>query len=139
MCVVASIGARAAPQPRLPGDSIMNACAFTIKSGQRCSEIKHRYNGRVVEGRGGSGPARKRRPNMTAVKEHGYYSGLNMALAGLIKGKGLTVLDIGCGDGMLVEWLRKNGQIARAYGIEARPEAAARARSRCDVVWNADV
>lgn len=51
---------------------------------------------------------------------------------------GARVLDLGCGDGALLEWLRENKRV-EGRGIELRPELAQRAASRGVPVYQGDL
>lgn len=52
--------------------------------------------------------------------------------------EGARVLDLGCGDGALLAWLRENRRI-EGRGIEIRPELAQRAASRGVPVYHGDL
>lgn len=52
--------------------------------------------------------------------------------------EGARVLDLGCGDGALLEWLKANKRI-EGRGIELKPELAQRAASRGVTVYHGDL
>lgn len=58
-------------------------------------------------------------------------------ISGLIP-EGARVLDLGCGDGALLAWLRENKRI-EGRGIEVKPELAQRAASRGVPVYQGDL
>ncbi|MFE7314063.1 class I SAM-dependent methyltransferase [Streptomyces sp. NPDC057555] len=46
-----------------------------------------------------------------------------------------AVLDVGCGTGLMLHWLREHGHVGRLVGIDPDRAALARARRRADVEW----
>jgi methionine biosynthesis protein MetW len=60
------------------------------------------------------------------------------ALISSLVPEGSRVLDLGCGDGALLEWLRQNKRV-EGRGIEVRPELAQRAASRGVAVYQGDL
>lgn len=73
-----------------------------------------------------------------ADKPAGYYDGVNTLILWRLRGEKLHVLDVGCAHGRLLELLRQQGRLARGYGIEGHPAAAAEARTKLDRVWEGD-
>jgi 2-polyprenyl-3-methyl-5-hydroxy-6-metoxy-1,4-benzoquinol methylase len=57
----------------------------------------------------------------------------------LIQGKAGTALDVGCGFGSTLAWLKAGGYCATAYGIEINEQAAAVARGRLDAVYAGNI
>ncbi len=51
----------------------------------------------------------------------------------------IAVLEIGCGAGTTLKWLRTQRSVQYAVGIDLSPEAAERAKSIFDVVWTGDI
>jgi len=49
------------------------------------------------------------------------------------------VLEIGCGAGGTLRWLKQSGKAAQAYGLEYVPEAAAKAAEVADAVQSGDI
>ncbi len=60
------------------------------------------------------------------------------ALISALVADGARVLDLGCGDGGLLEWLRENKRV-EGRGIEVRPDLAQRAASRGVPVYQGDL
>lgn len=72
-------------------------------------------------------------------KPAGYYDGVNQLVLWRLRGENLRILDVGCANGRLLELVREQGRLAKGYGIEGHPEAAAAARNMLDRVWEGDV
>lgn len=72
-------------------------------------------------------------------KPLGYYDSVNMLVAQRISGAGLHILDVGCGNGRLIEYLKERNDIVQAFGIEGHDEAAGLARQHMDQVWEGNV
>jgi 2-polyprenyl-3-methyl-5-hydroxy-6-metoxy-1,4-benzoquinol methylase len=60
-------------------------------------------------------------------------------VAALVEGTGLSVLELGCGEGMLGAGLKARGVAARVVGVEIDERSAAAARGRLDEVHVADL
>ncbi len=71
-------------------------------------------------------------------KPGGYYDGANTLVLWRLRGENLCILDVGCAGGRLLEIVREEGRLAKGYGIEGYPEAAAAARNKLDRVWEGD-
>jgi methionine biosynthesis protein MetW len=52
----------------------------------------------------------------------------DLALAHMVQGAPLSLLDIGCGDGSVLAYMKKNRDVARAIGVDVSEKALARAR-----------
>ncbi|MBW1782639.1 MAG: methyltransferase domain-containing protein [Deltaproteobacteria bacterium] len=72
------------------------------------------------------------------MKEDGYYSLVREELLPLIPETAMKILDVGCGEGMLGEYLLQRGA-QTVIGVEKDPEAAQSARSRLTRVIEEDV
>ncbi len=68
-----------------------------------------------------------------------YYQGCNEALLQAVPADARTLLEVGCGEGMLGARLKTAIPQITAFGIEREPEIAARARERLDQVFTLDV
>jgi len=62
-----------------------------------------------------------------------YYQGCNMELLRFLDPQAQNVLDVGCAEGLLGEWIREN-RGCRVTGIELNPDAARAASDRLDKV-----
>jgi 2-polyprenyl-3-methyl-5-hydroxy-6-metoxy-1,4-benzoquinol methylase len=72
------------------------------------------------------------------MKEDGYYSLVREELLPLIPETAMKILDVGCGEGMLGEYLLQRGA-QTVIGVENNPGAAQSARSRLTRVIEEDV
>jgi SAM-dependent methyltransferase len=68
------------------------------------------------------------------LKAEDYFSTARTEIAPLLPDGVLRVLEIGCGDGATLAWLRETGRCSRAVGIELHAPAAAAARRHCERV-----
>ena len=68
----------------------------------------------------------------------GYFSNRRTEIAPLLPERTGRVLELGCGDGETMRWLRAERQVDHAAAIELSPEAAERARGVFDEVVEAD-
>jgi 2-polyprenyl-3-methyl-5-hydroxy-6-metoxy-1,4-benzoquinol methylase len=66
-------------------------------------------------------------------KPKNYYQGCNMELLQYLDPQPESVLDVGCAEGLLGEWIKKN-RGCRVTGIELSPDAARSASDRLDEV-----
>lgn len=71
--------------------------------------------------------------------DSGYFSNNREDVAELIENRAKTILDVGCGYGLLGASLKSIDKERRVVGIEGEPEAAGKACSFLDRVINADV
>jgi 2-polyprenyl-3-methyl-5-hydroxy-6-metoxy-1,4-benzoquinol methylase len=69
-----------------------------------------------------------------ANKPDGYYAHARTDIAPFLPPHADRVLEIGCGDGATLAWLKAQGRCALAVGIESFPGAAEAARGRADHV-----
>ena len=71
-------------------------------------------------------------PTLTARRSADYFSHARTEIEPLLPEGAVRVLDVGCGKGATVEWLKENGRCSFAAGIEMDAAAARRARRHCD-------
>ena len=71
--------------------------------------------------------------------DHGYFSNSREDVAELIEKSAKTILDVGCGKGMLGVSLKSADKERTVMGIEKYPDAADEARGLLDKVINADI
>jgi SAM-dependent methyltransferase len=69
-----------------------------------------------------------------AKKPDGYFGHARQEILPLVPGFADTVLEVGCGEGATLDWLRSMGRCRRTIGVELSPSAAARAMQRVDLV-----
>jgi 2-polyprenyl-3-methyl-5-hydroxy-6-metoxy-1,4-benzoquinol methylase len=67
-------------------------------------------------------------------KQRSYYAYARTEIAALIPGRGLKVLDVGCGQGATLAELKRSGKASVAVGIEINREAVAEAGKLLDGV-----
>jgi SAM-dependent methyltransferase len=74
-------------------------------------------------------------------KEAGYFGGVRMDILPLLPAASHTarVLEIGCGSGQTLEFLKETGRCAWAAGVELVHDVAASARTRADVVFEGNI
>jgi 2-polyprenyl-3-methyl-5-hydroxy-6-metoxy-1,4-benzoquinol methylase len=60
-------------------------------------------------------------------------------VAPFLPGRDLRILEIGCGAGATLAWLRAEGFCAWAGGVETYAPAAEQARGRLDRLWSGDI
>lgn len=75
---------------------------------------------------------------MQEQKQEWYYQFVRRDIAALLPEYAESALEIGCGGGATLDWLRENGHATRLTGIEINPEAAEVAFSRLDKVYQGD-
>lgn len=68
-----------------------------------------------------------------------YYSFVRRDIEPLLPERAERVLEVGCGNGGTLAWLKSAGRVAWTAGIEICPEAAAVARQRVDELHEGDV
>jgi 2-polyprenyl-3-methyl-5-hydroxy-6-metoxy-1,4-benzoquinol methylase len=71
---------------------------------------------------------------MQSRNEPGYFNFVRREIEGLLPAYAPRVLEIGCGTGATLAWLRDTGLAAHTTGIEFDPDAAALARARVDTL-----
>lgn len=69
-----------------------------------------------------------------AAKSGDYYANARTEIASLLPERAARVLEIGCGSGGTMRWLRGQREVAYAHGMELMPEAAELARGVFDRV-----
>lgn len=72
--------------------------------------------------------------NLYDAKDRAYYAHARTDITALVRGRGLKVLDVGCGRGATLAGLKRSGQAALAVGVEINPEAAGEAGRLLDEV-----
>ena len=75
---------------------------------------------------------------MQEQKQEWYYQFVRREIAPLLPEHAENVLEIGCGDGATLNWLRETGHAQWLTGIEINPEAAEVAFSRLDKIYQGD-
>ena len=68
-----------------------------------------------------------------------YYAHARTQIAPLLPSRLDRVLDVGCGQGATLEWLRAEKGARWVAGVEYMPEEAAVAQTRLDACWTGDV
>ena len=73
-------------------------------------------------------------------KDGAYFDNVRRDIAPLLPAHAAQVLEVGCGAGATLQWLRAEGRAGRTVGVELVPEVAERARGRVDelLVGNAE-
>ena len=71
---------------------------------------------------------------MYSGKSDGYFAGARTDVTDLLPGKMESVLELGCGTGATMRWLRATYDIRYAHGIELMPAVAEQARTTFDQV-----
>jgi SAM-dependent methyltransferase len=61
-----------------------------------------------------------------------YFDNRRLDIAPLLPAQAGVVLEVGCGAGATLQWLRQSGRATRTVGVELFPDAAERARERVD-------
>ncbi len=74
-----------------------------------------------------------------AEKSAGYFSHARKEIAPFLPRTSPRVLEIGCGSGATIGWLRQTGRAGYAIGVEIAEAAAAQAREHADEVYCLDV
>lgn len=82
---------------------------------------------------------------MTNAADYGhkagsYFDNVRRHIEPLLPAHAARVLEVGCGAGATLQWLKDSGRAGRTVGVELFPEAAARAHGRVDelLVGNAE-
>ncbi len=78
-------------------------------------------------------------PEDTEQKPADYYAGVRKEIRPLIPAGTKRVLDVGCGEGATVDWLKAKRLCEWAGGIEYHDAAPAAARARLDEVFEGDI
>jgi len=73
-------------------------------------------------------------PQSYADKDHRYFQNARTEIAPLLRGNAKKVLEIGCGAGATLHWLKSTDRCESAYGIELFHEPARTARHYADHV-----
>lgn len=76
-------------------------------------------------------------------KDEGYFTNTRKDIGELLPPRStmvgtLRVLELGCGDGATLHWLRQSGYADQTWGIELREDMALRAADKVDRVWVGD-
>jgi SAM-dependent methyltransferase len=69
-----------------------------------------------------------------AKKPDGYFGHARQDILPLVPRFAETVLEVGCGEGATLNWLRSLGRCRRTIGVELSPSAGARAAQHVDLV-----
>lgn len=77
--------------------------------------------------------------NVAADDRSSYYQNIRPEVCDLVEGRGLRVLELGCGEGRLGEELKRRGTASSVDGVELDAAAAADAQARLDRVHVADL
>jgi len=72
-------------------------------------------------------------------KKEWYYAFVRKDIASLLPAHSARVLEVGCGGGGTLAWLKNSGHASWTAGIELSSEAAGIARSRIDLLHEGDV
>ena len=72
-------------------------------------------------------------------KQDWYYAFVRKDIEPLLPAQAARVLEVGCGGGATLQWLKQSGRAAWTAGIELSPEAAHIAATRADQVLCGDV
>lgn len=76
---------------------------------------------------------------MQAITVQTYYSHTRKEVAPLIPKKVNRLLEIGCGSGATIAYLKQQNLCAWAAGVEIVPEAAEIAKQTVDIVWQENI
>jgi SAM-dependent methyltransferase len=68
-----------------------------------------------------------------------YYESVRADILPLLPERLDRVLEVGCGTGNTLQWLRKHRKCEWLGGVERYPDAAAQAREKADVVYEGDI
>jgi 2-polyprenyl-3-methyl-5-hydroxy-6-metoxy-1,4-benzoquinol methylase len=71
-------------------------------------------------------------------KPAAYFGNVRREIEPLLPARAERVLEIGCGAGATLAWLRASGRAGHVTGVELSPEAAALARGQVDVLHEGD-
>ncbi len=74
-----------------------------------------------------------------STKEAGYFAGARREIEPLLPDRAERVLEIGCGAGGTLRWLKASGRIGYAVGVELFAPAADQARRVADLVLCRDI
>src|SRR4051794_37408417 len=78
-------------------------------------------------------------PQAYSKKESTYFDAVRTDVLGLLPPRMERVLEIGCGTGDTLAYLRSTGRCTWAAGVELYPGAASIARGRIDRLWEGNV
>lgn len=73
-------------------------------------------------------------PSAYDAKPPGYFEAIRTDIAPLLPDNARRVLELGCGNGATMSWLRSIRQVDYAVGIELFPESAETAKANFDMV-----
>jgi len=76
-------------------------------------------------------------------KDEAYFTNTRRDIQGLLPARSssdgrIRVLELGCGDGATLHWLKQSGYADETWGIELRDDMAQRAAEQVDRVWSGD-
>jgi 2-polyprenyl-3-methyl-5-hydroxy-6-metoxy-1,4-benzoquinol methylase len=72
-------------------------------------------------------------------KDKSYFGTTRTDILSMIPAHSNKVMEVGCGDGSTLSYLKNNGFCKWAYGVELFPEAAKTASSRIDEVYHSNI
>jgi len=75
-----------------------------------------------------------RTQNFYDAKDRAYYAHARTDITAMVRGRGLKVLEVGCGMGATLIELKRSGKAAVAVGVEINPEAVRETRHLLDEV-----
>lgn len=70
---------------------------------------------------------------------HDYYNNARTEIADFLPEKLDKILDVGCGAGTTVGWIRQNRRCVWIGGVELHPDAAAKARGKLDSLYEGSI
>lgn len=73
------------------------------------------------------------------IKENAYFASVRKDILPLLPTKLSKVLDIGCGTGNSLKWVKDNCACEWIGGVELNPEAAAEARNKLDDLYEGNI
>jgi 2-polyprenyl-3-methyl-5-hydroxy-6-metoxy-1,4-benzoquinol methylase len=72
-------------------------------------------------------------------KNYDYYDNTRYEIEELLPNSVKNILEVGCGSGSTLKWLKKKYKNINTYGVELNTEAFKEAKKNCDFVLNLDI